>query len=430
MPIGRCSNQPEACENARLELDLPYAGPDSVCPLCRSPLALVGEPLVTTAQPTASSWPDAEAQHFGTRSLPPSGTQMASETKEPSALAGSAMNVTRWAAIAALIILVGFIAWRAFGPKPDNSAWVDPSGLSANSEGLAIEQISPPQLRRVIEQTAARVLPDSESAQIMVLPVDTILDVTGKLSQGAQIWLRVTLPTDRSRSGFVREDHLDLLGEGEADYSSLDPTAGNTINSVVMPVAPVQLGPMALAQPITFQILKGPATIFQTPAADGVPMGNVAEGMLVNVIAQQTVAGVLFNQVQLTNGRTGWILGSAGVSLTPVGPTGQAGTAGAGVLPNGTSGQDGIVPPDPAESAPPKGPMAVSVGTLMRVDGAPASLRARPGVTSEAVLEVLPVDTLMPAEDVRIVAGVPWYQVTSPKGNQGWLPGRALAINQ
>jgi hypothetical protein len=74
--------------------------------------------------------------------------------------------------------------------------------------------------------------------------------------------------------------------------------------------------------------------------------------------------------------------------------------------------------------------MAVSVGTLMRVDTPSASLRARPGAAGDPVLEILPIDTLMTVEDVRIVAGMPWYQVTSPKGNQGWLSGRALVANQ
>jgi hypothetical protein len=74
--------------------------------------------------------------------------------------------------------------------------------------------------------------------------------------------------------------------------------------------------------------------------------------------------------------------------------------------------------------------MAVSVGTLMRVDTPTASLRARPGAGGDSVLEVLPTDTLMSVEDVRIVAGMPWYLVTTPKGNQGWLSGRTLVANQ
>jgi len=151
----------------------------------------------------------------------------------------------------------------------------------------------------------------------------------------------------------------------------------------------------------------------------------VPSGMLVMVVAQQMSNGLPWYQVQLTNGRMGWISSTAAVlaSQNPnaVSDTGAVPAAEASPIP---------APKAEAEAELPAGPMAESVGTLMRVDTPTASLRARPGAAGDPVLEVLATDTLMTVEDVRIVAGMPWYQVTSPRGNQGWLSGRTLVANQ
>ena len=423
MRKGRCSNEPSACEFARHQLDLPYAGPNSVCSRCGSPLA----PVAETAEPQEAPLAPQAEPRFQAR---PYSTQERGKEVEIDTYSGlSIMQVTRWVAIAALVVLVGFIGWRLFGPAQDPNAAVDPSGLSALTEGLDIEQISPPEMRRVSVATEARVSPDPASAVIMLLAPDTILDVTGQIQVGGLNWLRITLPTDRSRSGFIREDMLVPLGEGEADYSSLDPFAGNTINSSILPVAPVQIGADAMIQPMTYQIVGPPASIHQSPAFESPQLGQVGSGVLVMVVAQHMSNGLPWLQVQLTNGRTGWISGNSAVRA-PQGPTNAPATADAAAA-MASATADAAAPGAPkAEPEVPSGPMAVSVGTLMRVDTPTASLRARPGATGDPVLEVLPTDTLMSVEDVRIVAGMPWYQVTSPKGNQGWLSGRSLVPNQ
>ena len=426
MRKGRCSNEPSACEFARAQLELPYAGPGSVCSRCGSPLAAIIEP----SEPSTGDF--SQSVHNTTLAQPEPNLERESASRYvPRADLASEvpsgftiMRLTRWVAIAALLVLVGFIAWRLFGPAQETETGLDPAGLSALTEGLDIQQISPPEMRRVDVSTEARVSPDPTSAVIMLLAPDTILDVTGRIEVGGLNWLRITLPTDRSRSGFIREDMLAPLGEGDGDYSSLDPLAGNTINGSIMPIAPVQVGAVPMAQPLTYQIIGPPASIYQSPALESPQMGQVASGVMVMVVAQHMSNGQAWYQVQLTNGRTGWISGNSAV-LASQNPS-IAATAVAAAPPAEAS-----APPAPkAEPEVPAGPMAVSVGTLMRVDTPTASLRARPGVASDPVLEVLPTDTLMSVEDVRIVAGMPWYQVTSPKGNQGWLSGRALVANQ
>ncbi len=421
MRKGRCSNEPSACEFARHHLELPYAGSGSVCSRCGSPLAAIVD-LPEDAAPTRTQ----SAPEPGPPRPEPPPEPRYEPRMEPVADAQSGftiMQFTRWVVITALLVLVGFIAWRLYGPVQDTDTALDSSSLSALTEGLDIQQISPPELRRVAVSTEARVSPDPTSSVIMLLAPETILDVTGRIQVGGLEWLRITIPIDRSRSGFIREDMLAPLGEGDSDYSSLDPLAGNTINGSIMPIAPVQVGGVPLAQPMTYQIVGPPASIHQSPAFESQQLGQVPSGVLVMVVAQQTANGLPWYQVQLTNGRTGWISGNAAV-LASQNPNTAAGTA------PSTTPEATAVPAPKAEPEVPAGPMAVSVGTLMRVDTPTASLRSRPGAAGDSVLEVLPTDTLMSVEDVRIVSGMPWYLVTSPKGNQGWLSGRTLVANQ
>ncbi len=423
MRKGRCSNLPSACEFARNQLELPYAGELSACPRCGSPLAA----LVDLSEEAVPFFNQAVSEPVSPRpeSTPDPRYEPRIEQVVGAQTSFTIMVLTRWVAIAALVVLLGFIAWRFFGPKQDTNAPLGGSGLSALTEGLEIEQISPPELRRVDVSTEARVSPDPTSAIIMLLAPETILDITGRIQVGGLEWLRITIPTDRSRSGFIREDMLAPLGEGEGDYSSLDPLAGNTINGSIIPIAPVQVGVVPLAQPMTYQIVGVPASIHQSPAFESPQLGQVPSGMLVMVVAQQMSNGLHWYQVQLTNGRMGWISSTAAV-LASQNPNAVSDT---GAVP-ATEASPMPAPKAEAEAELPAGPMAESVGTLMRVDTPTASLRARPGAAGDPVLEVLATDTLMTVEDVRIVAGMPWYQVTSPKGNQGWLSGRTLVANQ
>ncbi len=419
MRVGLCSNEPSACEFARLQLELPYAGSGSVCPRCGSRLAAIAD-LSEEAEPIFTQ-PESEAPKPEPQSAPRYERRIEHITDAQSGF--TIMRLTRWVVIAALLVLVGFIAWRLYGPVQDTNGPAGRSGLSALTAGLDIEQISPPELRRVDVSTEARVSPDPTSAVIMLLAPETILDITGRIQVGGLEWLRITLPTDRSRSGFIREDMLVPLGDGDSDYSSLDPLAGNTINGSIMPVAPVQVGSVPLVQPMTYQIVGPPASIHQSPAFESPQLGQVPSGVLVMVIAQQGSNGLPWYQVQLTNGNTGWISSNAAV-LAPQNLNAAAGTG------TSTAPEASTMPAPKAEAELPAGPVAVSVGTLMRVDTPTASLRARPGAAGDPVLEILPTDTLMSVEDVRIVGGMPWYQITSPKGNQGWLSGRTLVANQ
>jgi hypothetical protein len=330
---GRCSNDPALCEFAAQGTELPYAGLDSVCPACQSPLAAVrsddnhqGEPDVISEGGLGNI--PVETIPFASTDTPieaidelddPQGTQV-----KPSAPSASIIQFTRLVAIAAGLAFLGFIGLRILAPSTSSQGdsaqeSQDPSlkdsGLTALTDGLDLTQISPPAVRQVSQATQAYVSPDLTSAVIIPLAKDVVLDVTGRMDVNGVGWARITLPIDRSRSGFVLETSLVNLGDGEGDYSSLDPLAGNTINAATGPVMPVQIGSSKLTQAMTYQIV-GPAAVIRLQAAPSSPqIGMVLAGVVVAVIGQQNNATGDWFQVALTDGRTGWI---SSVSLVPV----------------------------------------------------------------------------------------------------------------
>ena len=330
---GRCSNDPSLCEFAAQGLELPYAGLDSVCPACQSPLAAVlninsphNEPDVVEevgleeVPVDTIQFPSADAPIEALDVIDdPQGTKM--DHIAPSA---AMIQFTRLVAIAAGVAFLGFVGLRVLAPSPSSQSdgtqdSQDPSltdsGLTALTEGLDLTQISPPAVRQVSQATQVFVSPDPASAAIIPLAKDIVLDVTGRIDVNGIGWARITLPNDRSRSGFVREASLVNLGDGEGDYSSLDPSAGNTVNAAHGPVMPVQIGSTKLGQVMTYQVVGPAASIRLQAGSDSPQIGVVQSGIVVAVIGQQNNATGDWFQVALTDGRTGWI---SSVSLVPV----------------------------------------------------------------------------------------------------------------
>jgi hypothetical protein len=294
---------------------------------------------------------------------------------DPSAPSAIMIQFTRLVAIAAGIALLGFVGLRILAPSPSSQGdsaqeGQDPSikdsGLTAMTEGLDLTQISPPAVRQVGQATQVYVSPDPASAVIIPLAKDIVVDVTGRMDVNGVGWARITLPNDRSRSGFVSETSLVNLGDGEGDFSSLDPAAGNTINSASGPVMPVQIGPSKLIQAMTYQIVGGAAAIRLQAGPDSPQIGVAQPGIVVAVIGQQNNATGDWFQVALTDGRTGWI---SSVSMVPV------------VLP---SLGDVPIDPAPVTSAP---PIQTAPATTNSASPAAPALPSQPYLTLPAKVE-------------------------------------------
>jgi uncharacterized protein YgiM (DUF1202 family) len=445
---GRCSNDPKNCTLAGSKTEIPYAGIDSVCPECNSPLAAIAAttqaapppppppppPIVQPVPPVYAAAPTPppvysreEAPRYETRQTAPFDQSYAADEPERK---DSAMKLTQMVIVGAAIALLGFFAWRMFlQPRPVSAPEL---AATASVTGVADQQvtpISPAQLRRVNVATQAYGVPDAAGAVIAQLPAGSVLDVSGQIQVSGVNWLRVSLPNDSSKSGFVREDQLVNLGDGTLAVTPVDQLPGAVPQGATPPTAPAApevIGPIQAREPATFYIASLQANIRSDANATSTKVGAFEFTDPITVIGQRTVGARTWYQVQLPSGGTGWVNGRL-VSTTPrdipLDRETAQGTEKIVKLPPKPPAYDGAGDDKPAL-------VAVTPGTTMRVDATVANLRKEPGATGNSIVEVLQRDTLMSVEDVRVLNGVPWYRVTSPNGAQGWVSGRTVVENR
>lgn len=448
---GRCSNDPTQCTLAANKTELPYAGMDSVCPECGSPLA-----AIAATSRSATTAPDRESLSStgapASEAVLPTGSSLSRQAEparqasrrsgryEPEALErpvrdNGAMKFSQAAIVAAVIALLGFFLWRfVLQPRPvsiPDLASMEGFGVT---NGVDVTQISPAQLRRVSVTTQAHAVPDAAGPIVAQLPAGTMLDVSGRVEAGGIIWLRVSLPNDGSRSGFVREDQMTNLRDEALSGSPIDPLAGTLIPSNQAPgtVAAEIVGPIQARVPYTFYIASQQATIRQEANSTSAKVGAFEFADPVTVVAQRTVGIGTWYQILLPSGGVGWI-NARFLSNTPR----ETPIDAAPVPQSPPASKPDIVPPtstpDASETGKADNQSAVTAlgpGATLRVDASIANIRKEPGATGDTILEVLQRDTLLSVEDVRIINGVPWYKVTSPGGVQGWVSGRTVVENK
>jgi uncharacterized protein YgiM (DUF1202 family) len=263
------------------------------------------------------------------------------------------------------------------------------------------------------------------------------LDVTGQVTVNGVNWLRITLPNESSKSGFVREDQLAALGDGGLSVAPIDPLAP-TVTPGTVPGSPQSgqvsevMGPIQPLAPAKYYIATRTANVRQDSSANSARVGALTFNDEVNVVAQRTVGGKLWYQVQLPTGGSGWM----NARLL----SGDPREAPLDNLPTPTPKLEKVVPKPVPPSDTPSSEIgkrdnqealaAYGPGTTLRVDATTANLRKEPGASGNTVVEALGRDTLMSVEDVRILNGVPWYRVTSPSGAQGWVSGRTVVENR
>jgi uncharacterized protein YgiM (DUF1202 family) len=448
---GRCSNDPNNCTLAVSRAELPYAGIDSVCPECGSPLAAIAittqqAPPVSPPPPPVSVPPPSpivaqptfvqpEAPRYEERPLPPPDMRTSryrdEDYDEPPQKDGF-MKLTQMVIVGAAVALLGFFAWRMFlQPRPVTAPDLAAAASVTGVAGQQVTQISPAQLRRVIVVTQAHGTPDAAGPIVAQLPVGSTLDVTGQIQVNGVNWLRVSLPNDSSKSGFVREDQMGTVGDGTLSVTPLDQLPGAMPPTAVVPgsAATETIGPVQARAPSTFYIASRQANIRQEANVTSGKVGTFEFSDPITVIGERTVGGRTWYQVQLPSGGSGWINGR----LVSAQPRAQAIDA---VVPPATKPKvvtkptsDGEIS-DVGKADNQAALMAMGPGATMRVDATIANLRKEPGATGNSVVETLPRDTLMSVEDIRILDGVPWYRVTSPQGAQGWISGRTVVENK
>jgi uncharacterized protein YgiM (DUF1202 family) len=438
---------------AQSKAELPYAGVDSVCPECGSPLAAIattGPSATDTVRPPRAAPPvsppynepapqraepafdrDRVGRAYTAQEPYQTPPRPATFEAEPSAAPrDSAMKFTQIAIVGAAIVLIGFFVWKMFlAPREVATPELPASASVPGGTVPQIVQISPPQMRRVDVVAEARSTPDAASSVVAMLPAGSLVDVTGQVQAGGLNWLRVTLPNDSSKSGFVREDQLASMGDGSLTISPVDGTQLPAVPGTPPTGSLEAVGPIQPMSPATFYVASRQANVRQEATSSSPKLGTFELADPLTVIAQRTVGARVWYQVQLPNGATGWINGgllSATPRTTPIDAP----------PPKAPGNPEANSPKPPTGSEKPSSQIgemdnqeamrAFGPGTTLRVDATSANLRKEPGVTGNSVVESLPRDTLMSVEDVRIVDGVPWYRVTSPNRAQGWVSGRTV----
>jgi uncharacterized protein YgiM (DUF1202 family) len=437
---GRCSNDPQNCTLAGQKTELPYAGIDSVCPECGSPLAAIASSQSAPPPPPPPPPPQVVQPDYQ-YAAPPEPMRQSSPRYEETldyepqsrAPGNAMMKLTQVVIVGAALALLGFFAWRMFlQPRPvqgpELAATANVTGVGAQQ----VTQISPAQLRRVSVTTEARTIPDPASAIVAPLQAGAVLDVTGQISVNGINWVRVSLPNDSSRSGFVREDQLANLGDGTLTVSPSDAVAVTPATGQVPPTAPGVMGPVQVREPTTFYIASVRANVRQAADAASAKVGAFEFTDAITVVGQRSVGNSVWYQVQLPSGGTGWINGRL-VSSAPRDIPLDNATATPPATITKLPAKPGTSSDTPAsEIGKTDDQAAMSAfgpGATIRVDAAIANLRKEPGATGNSVVEELARDTLMSVEDVRIINGVPWYRVTSPNRAQGWVSGRTVVEN-
>lgn len=343
----------------------------------------------------------------------------------------NAMRFTQLAILGTALALTAFFAWRMFlQPRAVDGVAVPPNANAPQVNDAQIIQISPPQMRRVEFAAEARNTPNSAGTIVGMLPAGSLVDVTGQTQVGGLNWLRVTLPNDSSKSGFVREDQLASMGEGALTISPMDSAMvpGAPQNGVAP--TPEVVGPIEPMSPSTFYVASRQANIRQDANAASARVDTLAFSTPLNVVAQRTVGARVWYQVALQDSTFGWISGSllsrtpreAPIDSTPPQNPAVQNTQPVVKPPNGGEKPSSQI----GEADNQEAMRAFGPGTTIRVDATNANLRKEPGATGNSVVDSLPRDTVLSVEDVRIVNGVAWYRVTSPSRTQGWVSGRTV----
>jgi uncharacterized protein YgiM (DUF1202 family) len=348
------------------------------------------------------------------------------ETRAPK---DNAMKLTGMVVVGAAVALIGFFGWRTFlQPRPATGPSAATTAPAADVMSGQLTQVSPPQMRKANVPVEVRTIPDAASEILSNLPAGSLVDVTGRVQVSGVTWLRVTLPNDSSKSGFVRDDQMAPLAEAGVQIAPIDPLAPPVTPGNVTPaIAPSVLGPVQALVPQKFYVATQTGNVRVEASANSGRVGTLTFNDELEVVAQRTVGGALWYQVKLPNGGDGWMnarLLSADPRESPLdAQTGAPSTKIEKIVPKPSS--DGPISEigkrDNQEAFSAYGP-----GTSLRVDAVTANLRKEPGASGNTVIESLGRDTLMSVEDVRILNGVPWYRVTTPSGAQGWISGRTV----
>lgn len=437
MRKGRCSNDPADCSLAAQGVDLPYAGPGSLCPECQSPLALVAGAMEPEREARPAQWERMRADEPARRPAPSPAAPTTDAFETPGPRPGDV--ALKGSLIAVGLIAIGAVAWFALSnlgdPAPDPTGSTQQPGGDAAPAPEGLQTLFPAEIRRVAANVEAFRTPEAGAESEGVLPEGAVVDMTGRVTIAGVSWARITLPGNAARSAYVPEDRLaalsdNLPGQGAAtSLPAVDPVTGLPIvpgaTAGGVPGAPAQAPAAGPVEPVAARIMYVTARLANvraTPEANAVKVAQVLFGDTLTVTAQQMIGERLWYRVELPTGGAGWIHGEL-LMLTPPRQAPDAPAAPAA---------------PPADAAPPAPPASTGtapedlqppgVGARVIVVSQTANVRAGPEIVEGNVVDEIGRGAEMKVQKTRVVGGATWLLVTTPKGITGWVSARTVDL--
>lgn len=449
MNQGRCSNSPDACSLAAARSLQPWAGPDSVCGECGAPLARVAPPGGTAAPPPRServspaSDREAYVAAAPARPQPTVFDSQDDDTADPTR-GGNGALVLGVLVLAALV--AGFLLFRWLdGASADTPA--PGFGQAADAEAFSgsVTPVNPPELRRLTATTEVLAAPVPTASVAATLTAGTMVDVTGRTEANGERWARVLVPGAAGRSAFVRERMLEpLTAAGDGDPmaplpgSGLQP--GEAGPAPVAPVPPVA-GPVESIPQQVLYVVAPRANIRAEAGAQAERISEMTRGdTMVAVARRDAGGGRIWYQVELPDGRSGWVNADlVSNQRAPAADPGAAGAAGATAGPSANPGQPAptseqlrrLLPPPPpgSEAQPPRAPAEVAIqrGAVVVVQTPQANVRDQPSLNGTVIDQVESGDR-MRVEQVTSSDGRVWLRVTTAAGISGWMSSSTVRL--
>lgn len=393
---GRCSNLPNNCEMAKNATLLPFAGIGSICPECGAPLAAVN----TNNEPSETIFSDPQDEF---RARPQRRYQSERSPKSQNTLLNAGL-------IAAFIVGLGLLAFIATKMMRNNESTDSVSEIVSGApfDPTQVAAIEPSIIARASSNLDVKAEPSSNAQSVGSLGIGSVVDVTGRVNIKNTIWVRINVPNQPNRNGYVPEDQLlNLSGAPIGIGGPNDLTTNNIAPSQNVPAPPV-LSDIVETPEKTVYIQSNRANIRAEAGPEAARIGEGLRGDTFSINASRTNNGKTWYRITLPNGSQGWISASL-VGNSPPAP-----------LPEPTE------PAEKSDAPTAAAPKEIAAGSRVVITGTNVSVHSAASPEDETKIANAERGNVLQVIEVTQSGGQTWYKVKSNRfGIDGWIPASA-----
>lgn len=291
MKKGRCSNNAESCSNAASGILLPYAGLDSICPECSSPLALVA--TSSTNANTNTQVNTQPSQQYKTNNY---------SNYEPEQYSQKSSNKAfNFVAGLALFLIVSAIAFFGLKYFFANDSEMQTMEEATTQGATGFEILNPYKIARANNILDVKSSADDNANSIASVPLGTVVDVTELGQINGVNWARINVPNQSNLNGYVHADQLVSLtgGVGFGLDGTITEAPAAPVVSEILPIASRQVW-----------IKAEKANIRSDVGANSPKLGVAKLGDSLTIDAQKTIDGTVWYRGTFQSGLSGWLSSS------------------------------------------------------------------------------------------------------------------------